>query len=105
MNADKILTAGLPDELGTFSSWVNPTMTGNSCSSVAIGTTVRRTKTWSAVTRHRFGRLADLSAKQSRVQRLGEFLHASQFDGDKSPAQSGENSPHSKSSWLQRQPR
>ena len=60
----------------------------------------RTTKIWSAVTRHRFGRLADLSAKQSRVQRLGEFLRASLFDGDKSPAESGENSPHSILLWL-----
>ena len=76
----------------------------------------RTTKIWSAVTRHRFGRLADLSAKQSRVQRLGEFLRASQFDGDpssvailrrvdKSPAESGENSPHSILLGLRRQPR
>jgi hypothetical protein len=44
--------------------------------------------------------LADSSAKQSRVERLGTFPRVSQFDGDKSPAQSGENSPYSKSLWL-----
>ena len=33
------------------------------------------------------------------------FPHAGLLDGDKSPAKSGENSPHSKSLWLRRQPR
>jgi len=65
----------------------------------------RPTKIWSAVTRHRFGRLADSSAKQSRVERLEKFPRASRFGGDKSPAKSGENSPHSKSPWLRRSPR
>jgi hypothetical protein len=32
---------------------------------------------WSAVTCHRFDRFADSSAKQSRVQRLGEYRYAS----------------------------
>jgi hypothetical protein len=54
---------------------------------------------WSAVTCHRFVRLADLSARQGRVQRLGAIVRAFQFDGDKSPAKSGENSPHSKALW------
>jgi len=40
--------------------------------------------------------LADLSARQSRVQRLGEIPRAHLFDGDKSLAKSGEDSPHSK---------
>ncbi len=40
------------------------------------------------------------SVRQGRVQRPGGFLRASPFDGDKSPAQSGENSPHSTSPWL-----
>jgi len=58
--------------------------------------------------------LADWSAKQHRVQRCGEWAaaHAAQdralyargrfglLDGDKSPAESGENSPHSKVSQL-----
>jgi len=65
----------------------------------------RTTKIWSAVTRHRFGRQADSSARQSRVERLEIFPRASQFGGDKSPAKSGENSPHSKSLWLGRKPR
>ena len=57
---------------------------------------------WSAVTCHRFGRRADLSARQSRVQRLGKYPCATAFDGDKSPAESGENSPHSTAPWLRR---
>jgi hypothetical protein len=52
-------------------------------------------KFWSAATCRRFRRLADLSARQNRVQRFGSVPHAGPFDGDKSPAQSGENSPHS----------
>jgi hypothetical protein len=55
---------------------------------------------WSAVTCHRFGRLADLSAKQSRVQRLGAMPRASRFDGDKSPAKSADKSAHSKAMRL-----
>ncbi len=51
---------------------------------------------WSAVTCHRFPRLADLSAKQSRFQRLGEYLRACLLDGDVSPAESGDKSPHSR---------
>jgi hypothetical protein len=57
------------------------------------------------VTCHRFYCFAGLTAKQSRVQRIGGFPRAHPFDGDKSPAESGENSPHSKSAWLQHQPR
>src|SRR5688572_1068406 len=60
-------------------------------------------KIWTAVTRHRFGRLADSSARQSRVQRLGPFPCAPPFDGDKSPAQSGEHSPHSTALRLRHQ--
>jgi hypothetical protein len=56
----------------------------------------RTARIWSAVTCHRFVRLADLSARQGRVQRPGAIPRARQFDGDKSPAKSGENSPHSK---------
>ena len=51
---------------------------------------------WSAVTCHRFGRLADLSAQQSRVQGLGAMPRASWFDGDKSPAESADKSAHSR---------
>ena len=52
----------------------------------------------SAVTCHRFRRFGDLSPKQGRVQRLGENVgRALAFDGDKSPAKSGDKSPHSKS--------
>ena len=40
----------------------------------------------------RFSRRADLSARPSRVQRLGAITRARQFDGDKSPGESGENS-------------
>jgi hypothetical protein len=47
----------------------------------------RANRLWSAVTCHRFGGLADLSARPSRVQRLVEERRASPFDGDKSPAQ------------------
>jgi hypothetical protein len=38
---------------------------------------------------------AGLRARQSLVQRLGKTPRPSPLDGDKSPAQSGENSPHS----------
>src|SRR5262252_7781959 len=57
---------------------------------------------WSAVTGRRFGCLADLSARQSRVQRL-ECPSAALVgsDGDKSPRESGENSPHSKETPAQ----
>ena len=52
---------------------------------------------WSAVTRHRFRRLADLSARQSRVQRLVEKLgRPFAIDGDQSPAESADKSAHSK---------
>lgn len=39
---------------------------------------------WSAETCLRFGRLADLSAAQSRVQRLEQCSHGRQLDGDRS---------------------
>jgi hypothetical protein len=61
-------------------------------------------KLWTAVTCHRFVRLADLSAKQRRVQRRGELpqpvvhsesVRPATFDGDKSPAQSAAKSAHS----------
>ena len=60
---------------------------------------------WSAATRRRFFRSADLSAKQRRVERRAKqpepsacfrIVRSTTFDGDKSPAESGENSPHSK---------
>jgi hypothetical protein len=63
------------------------------------------TKIWSAVTCHRFRRLAGLPARQSRVQRLGGTPCLGPFDGDKSPAQSADKSAHSKALWLRRQPR
>ncbi len=56
----------------------------------------RTTTMWSAATCRRFFRLADLSASQSRVQRLGMMSNPRPLDGDKAPAESGENSPHSK---------
>jgi hypothetical protein len=68
-------------------------------------------KLWTAVTCHRFVRLADLSAKQRRVQRRGELpqpvvhsesVRPATFAGDKSPAESGENSPHSKALGARR---
>jgi hypothetical protein len=53
------------------------------------------------VTRHRFPCRADLSVRQSRVQRLVEQSDVLLgFDGDKSPAESGENSPRSKARAL-----
>ncbi len=56
------------------------------------------TEIWSAVTCHRFRRLGDLSPKQGCVQRPGEKVRRPlAFDGDKSPAKSGDKSPHSKS--------
>jgi hypothetical protein len=51
---------------------------------------------WSAVACHRFGRLADLSARQRRVHQLGVILRAYLFDGDKSPAKSADGSAQSK---------
>ena len=65
----------------------------------------RTPRIWSAVTCHRFGRLTDLSGRRSRVRRLEDFLGPGPWDGDKSPAESGENSPHSLSRRLQRQQR
>jgi hypothetical protein len=58
----------------------------------------RKTAPWAfrgAATGRRFYRLAGLPARQSRVQRLGKTPRPSPLDDDKSPAQSGENSPHS----------
>ena len=52
------------------------------------------------MTCHRFGRLADLSVRQSRVQRLERIRRATPFNGDKSPAQSADKSAHSKTSSL-----
>jgi hypothetical protein len=59
-------------------------------------------KLWSAVTGHRFYRLADLSARPSRVQRLEGCAQLNSFAGDKSPADSGDGSPHSKVQASQR---
>jgi hypothetical protein len=57
----------------------------------------RTAKLWNAVTCHRFPRLADLSAMQSRVQRLvKELERLLTVDGDKSPAKSAAKSAHSK---------
>jgi hypothetical protein len=58
-------------------------------------------KIWSAVTCHRFRCWADWSAQQSRVQRLGGTPRRRTFDGDKSPAQSADQSAHSKVQRLQ----
>jgi len=41
-------------------------------------------------------RRADWSARQNRVQRFGKFNALRNLDGDKSPAESGDKSPHSK---------
>jgi hypothetical protein len=58
---------------------------------------------WSAVTRHRFSRLADSSARQSRVQRLVNWVErVFAFDGDKSPAESAAKSAHSEARALLR---
>lgn len=63
----------------------------------------RMTALWSAETCLRFGCLAGLSARQSRVQRLGVFPRVESFDGDKSPAKSADKSAHSKAlCWLRR---
>src|SRR5881397_4307093 len=51
---------------------------------------------WSAVTCHRFCRFGDLSPKQGRVQRPGRAGRLLAFDGDKSPAESADESAHSK---------
>ena len=54
---------------------------------------------WSAATCRRFSRQADLSAGKSRAQRLEDNRSATiAFDGDKSPAESADNSAHSK--WV-----
>jgi hypothetical protein len=50
----------------------------------------RAAKIWRAVTRHRFGGGSDLSAQQSRVQRLGEGVVPSLSSGaDKSRQKAG----------------
>jgi hypothetical protein len=55
-----------------------------------------RASVWRAVTCHRFYRLANLSARQARVQRAADKSDAHcRWDGDKSPAESGDKSPHS----------
>ena len=55
--------------------------------------------------RRRFVRLADQSVKQRRVERrektpepslCSRLVRFTTFDGDKSPAESGDESPHSK---------
>lgn len=54
-------------------------------------------KLWSAVTCHRFLRLADLTARQTRVLRLVEMLVAfAAPDSDKSPAESAVKPARSK---------
>jgi len=54
-------------------------------------------KIWSALTCQRFGRRADLSVRQSRVQRLEERTERTlAFDGNRPPAQSADKSAHSK---------
>jgi len=59
----------------------------------------RMAKIWNAVTCHRFA-----DSWQSRAAFSGEE-NTARFDGDKSPAESGENSPHSTSLRLRRKPR
>ncbi len=57
----------------------------------------RAFRLWSAVTRHRFIRFGDWSPKQGRVQRPMELVGSPfTFDGDKSPAESADQSAHSK---------
>src|SRR5437867_950816 len=51
---------------------------------------------WSAVTCHRFCRFGDLSPKQGRVQPPGRVGRIPPFDGDQSPAESADESAHSK---------
>ncbi len=51
---------------------------------------------WIAVTCHRFLRRSALADWQSRVQRFGKSVIRPDCDDDKSPAQSGEDSPYSK---------
>src|SRR6059036_1471565 len=51
---------------------------------------------WSAVTCHRFCCFGDLSPKQGRLQRPGRVGRLPAFDGDKSPAESADESAHSK---------
>jgi hypothetical protein len=60
---------------------------------------------WSATTCRRFIRLADLSARQRRAERRGgqpkpsicaKTARLTTLDGDESPAESGDESPHSK---------
>ena len=60
-------------------------------------TPVHPPEIWSAVTCHRFGRLGDSLPKQGRVERPGRAPGSPRAcDGDKSPAESGDKSPHSK---------
>jgi len=57
----------------------------------------RTTTIWNAVTGHRFGCFGDSSPKQGRVQRPGVQSRCPYaFDGDRSPAQSADESAHSK---------
>jgi hypothetical protein len=64
---------------------------------------ITRAALWSAATGRRFFRLADWPAKQRRAERREEaseptarhrIARPTTFDGDESPAKSGENSPH-----------
>jgi hypothetical protein len=48
---------------------------------------------WSAVTCHRFDRLAGLPARKARVQRAVDNPTLALRGGDKSPAESGESRP------------
>jgi len=60
----------------------------------------RTTKIWSAVTRHRFGRLADESAKLGRVQRpAAEVGRRLALDGDQSSAESQSGTPSGSEKW------
>src|SRR5436309_1847877 len=76
--------------------------TRDSCpGSFAIRTTMMKlcaqaARIWSAVTCHRFCCFGDLSPKQGRVQRPGRAGRLLAFDGDKSPAESADESAHSK---------
>ena len=66
---------------------------------------------WSAATCRRFIRLADLSARQRRAERRGgqskpsiclKTARITTLDGDKSPVESGDESPHSKGFAVKR---
>src|SRR5437867_3942105 len=56
----------------------------------------RPARIWSAVTCQSFCRFGDLSPKQGRVQRPGRDGRLPAFDGDKSPAESADESAHSR---------